>query len=105
MELSNGSLIFCCESIPVDLYNVGRTNLFAVKWTHPRPAIKGFVYTLFAEHVAANRRYFVFTLLANLTYHLIFPVLVLQINVLLVARDLDCALRALVTLRQFKPVF
>ena len=86
MKLSNGSLVFCCESIPVDLYNVGLTYPLAVKRTHPLSAVERLVDTLFAGHVAALQRYFVFALFAHQTHHLIFPVFVLQINVLLVAR-------------------
>jgi hypothetical protein len=105
MKLSNGSLIFCCESIPVDLYNVVPTNLLAVERTHPLSAVEGLVDTLFAGHVAALQRYFVFALFAHQTQHLIFPVFVLKINVLLVARLLHCALSALATVSQFEPVF
>ena len=84
MKLSNGSLILCCESIPVNLYNVGAPNFLTVERTHPLSAVEGIVDTLFAGHVAALQHAFVFALLADHTHHLVFPVFELQIYILLI---------------------
>ncbi len=80
------SLVFRCEAVPVDFHDVGFGNLLAVDRTHSLTAAERLLDAFTTGHVAALEHDGVLSLLANQTEHLFLPVLILELDVLLVAR-------------------
>jgi hypothetical protein len=81
LVISN-SLVFCSEAAPEDFDYVCVCKFFAATRARSLSTAKRLLDALFACHMTTLGHDVVFSLLANWTYHLCLPVLVLELNVL-----------------------